>query len=113
MCGSAGGLRKIVRGGERAGEKPPGLYCMPKKFLTVCSPSITEKIVDRDIKPQSKQTKKLSFYENGHACHVEFLFCGFTGITVYSIKSKLKKARQKNQDVRKAMFNREIVHHSF
>ena len=25
--GSAGGLRKIVRGGERAGEKTPGLYC--------------------------------------------------------------------------------------
>ena len=25
--GSAGGLRKIVRGGERAGEKNPGLYC--------------------------------------------------------------------------------------
>ena len=26
--GSAGGLRKIVRGGERAGEKNPGLYCI-------------------------------------------------------------------------------------
>ena len=25
--GSAGGLRKIVRGGERAGGKTPGLYC--------------------------------------------------------------------------------------
>ena len=24
-----GGLRKIVRGGERAGEKTPGLYCTP------------------------------------------------------------------------------------
>ena len=28
MRGSAGGLRKIVRGGERAGEKTLGLYCM-------------------------------------------------------------------------------------
>ena len=28
VCGSAGGLRKIVRGGERAGEKKPGLYCI-------------------------------------------------------------------------------------
>ena len=27
MRGSAGGLRKIVRGGERAGEKTLGLYC--------------------------------------------------------------------------------------
>ena len=31
MRGSAGGLRKIVRGGERDGEKTPGLYCMKKK----------------------------------------------------------------------------------
>ena len=31
MRGSAGGgLRKIVCGGERAGEKQPGLYCMVK-----------------------------------------------------------------------------------
>ena len=33
--GSAGGLRKIVRGGERAGEKNPGLYCSYKEVVPI------------------------------------------------------------------------------
>ena len=35
MRGSAGGLRKIVRGGERAVEKTLGLYCISNSVLKV------------------------------------------------------------------------------
>ena len=41
--GSAGGLRKIVRGGERAGEKTPGLYCTIFYQVTKCHVSICKR----------------------------------------------------------------------
>ena len=35
VSGIAGGLREIVRGGGRAGENPPGLYCMKSSDVIV------------------------------------------------------------------------------
>ena len=70
---------------------------MSKKFLTVYSPSITEKIVDRDIKPQSKQTKnspstKMVMHVMLNSCFV-VLLVSLSTLSRASLKKQDKKIR--------------------